>query len=443
MAWMRGVWAEASAHFTTAIELFEGVEMRHAAARVIARLGETEAITGAVTEAIERMEGAYAVLAADPPDADLAALAAQLARWHAMVGSFDVSEQRARAAVNAAEALQQHDVISQALNTQASIALSRGNREESLALYTHALRVALDHDITSAALRSYNNLANLHAGVDNWAESLRMARDGLALARRVGDRLWEYMLIGESCCALFVTGGWDEASAMLDPIPGEDTHGFADFSNITGIRMLLDAASRAPRFRRERARRGGVPGRVRRTRRRAASTGRRERPCSTPGGGSTEALAAGRRGMRDEVSTIPSFWVKEGFAVATAAAVELGDIATVEELLAEVDSLPPGRRPPALGAHVARIRGRLAASSSQAEVADREFARAVALLTSMGAAFWAATARVEWAEALSARGASAEAAALVAQATTTLRSLGATPWLERVGALAPALEAAS
>ena len=151
-----------------------------------------------------------------------------------------MSAERARAAVNAAEALQQHDVISQALNTQASIALSRGNREESLALYTHALRVALDHDISSAALRAYNNLASLQAAVDNWTESLRFARDGLALARRVGDRLWEYMLIGETSVALFVTGGWDEAAAMIDPIPSEDTSSLADISEVTGVRTLLE-----------------------------------------------------------------------------------------------------------------------------------------------------------------------------------------------------------
>ncbi len=186
MAWLRGQREEATEHFTTAIELFEGAQLSHAAARVIARLGETEASSGRVNEAIERMEGAYAILAADPPDADLAALAAQLARWHALTGEFDMSEERARTAVNIAEALQLPDLISQALNTQANIALSRGNREESLALYTHALRIALDHDISSAALRSYNNAASMYASVDSWTESLRLARDGLVLARSGG-----------------------------------------------------------------------------------------------------------------------------------------------------------------------------------------------------------------------------------------------------------------
>jgi class 3 adenylate cyclase/tetratricopeptide (TPR) repeat protein len=442
MAWVRGQREEADAHFTTAIALFDGAQMSHAAARVVARLGETEASSGHVAEALERMEGAYTILAADPPDADLAALAAQLARWHALTGAFDISEQRARVALNVAEALQLPDLISQALNTQANIALSRGNREESLALYTHALQIALDHDISSAALRAYNNAASLHAGIDSWTESLRMARDGLALARRAGERIWEYMLIGETSCALFVTGGWDEAVGLIEPISSGETQGLADLSSIVGTSVLIevhrgnvaaaqtqldevsflgssaDSQSRSLYW----AARGAV----------FHASGRME-----------EALAAGRRGMQDEVSTVPSFWIKEGFAGAAAAALEMGDVAAVEELLLWVDGLPLGRRPPALVAHASRVRGRLAARSGQPEIADREFARAIELFSSFSASFWAACARVEWAELLVERGDSADAAALAAPAAATLSALRAVAWLERVRALAPSLEVAS
>jgi hypothetical protein len=81
--------------------------------------------------------------------------------------------------------------------------------------------------------------------------------------------------------------------------------------------------------------------------------------------------------------------------------------------------------------------------SGEPESADREYARAVELFTTMSAPFWAAASRVEWAELLSDRGATAEAAALAAQAATTLQALRATPWLDRIRTLAPSLATAS
>jgi tetratricopeptide (TPR) repeat protein len=442
MAWMRGQREEATAHFVTAITLFEGIQLSHAAARVVARLGEVEASGGAVVEALARMEDAYAILAADAPDADLAALAGQLARWHALTGAFDIAAERAQVAINVAEALQQHELISQALNTRANIALSRGNREEGMALYTHALRIALDHDLPSASLRAYNNVASLHAGVDNWTEALRNARDGLALARRVGDRLWEYMLIGETCGALLVTGGWDEAMAMIEPITHQDAFGFAHLSNVLGVSVLIGA--HRGNVSECQARLDAVSFLGSSADSQAQSLYWAARSVVLGASGQLgAALEAGRKGMDDEVSTIPSPWVKEAFATAGAAAIQLGDLATVGELLAWVDGLPPGRRPPGLAAHAARVRGRLAARSEQPEAADREYALAVELFASISASFWAASARVEWAELLVERGATAEAVSLAAQAAMTLRSLRATPWLERIHALAPSLEAAS
>jgi hypothetical protein len=228
----------------------------------------------------------------------------------------------------------------------------------------------------------------------------------------------------------------------MEPILGEDTSGLADISEVTGARALLHVhrghLSTAERDLDDVGSLADSPdaqGRSLYWAARAAvlhASGRFE-----------EALAAGRRGMQDEVSTIPSLWIKESFAVAAAAAFELGDSTTVGELLAWVDALPPGRRPPALVAHASRLRGRLAARARDAETTDREYGRAIELFTSMAASFWAAAARVEWAELLAERGDAAAATPVAAQATATLRSLRATPWLHRVDVLAPSLEVAS
>ena len=249
------------------------------------------------------------------------------------------------------------------------------------------------------------------------------------------------MLIGEACVALFVTGGWDEALAMLEPV-SHDAHGFADLSNIVGGSVLLDLS------------RGNVTacettldavsylGDYADLQARSMYWASRAVVLHASGR-LGEAVDAGRRGMDDAVSTVPGPWVKQGFATAAAAALEVGDRATVEELLAWVDGLPAGRRPTGLVAEASRIRGRLAAVSGEPELVDREYTRAVELYTAMSAPFWAAAARVEWAELLSDRGATTEAAALAAQAATTLRSLHATPWLDRIRTLAPSLATAS
>ena len=59
---------------------------------------------------------------------------------------------------------------------------------EGLALLRYALEVALEHDKPSAALRAYYNLADSLSQVDRYEEADATVRDGLALARRVGNR---------------------------------------------------------------------------------------------------------------------------------------------------------------------------------------------------------------------------------------------------------------
>ena len=59
--------------------LYETVGNTHAAARASTWLALADQFTGRTEQAIERLEQAYAVIAEDEPDADLAFLLAQLA----------------------------------------------------------------------------------------------------------------------------------------------------------------------------------------------------------------------------------------------------------------------------------------------------------------------------------------------------------------------------
>ena len=62
--------------FSSSVALFEAEGAIHAAARVSARLGEAMWTSGRVEESVALMERAFEVVSCEPPDADLASLAA-------------------------------------------------------------------------------------------------------------------------------------------------------------------------------------------------------------------------------------------------------------------------------------------------------------------------------------------------------------------------------
>src|SRR5207249_5912958 len=104
--------------------------------------------------------------------------------------------------------------------------------EEALAVLRHALELAVEHDLTSAALRAYFNLAFGAAGRDRWDESMRINEQGLELARRRGDRTWEQAFISHTRGDRTVLGHWDEV------LPTEEE--LAEFSRANVAQGGLD-----------------------------------------------------------------------------------------------------------------------------------------------------------------------------------------------------------
>ncbi len=105
MAWRLGHHEAAREHFASAIALYEAQDMTHAAARVSARIAEVAWLSkGQIDIGVEtRMERAFDVLIADPPDADLAMLALQLGRFHFFKGDTTRAKLRIEAALDIAE----------------------------------------------------------------------------------------------------------------------------------------------------------------------------------------------------------------------------------------------------------------------------------------------------------------------------------------------------
>jgi len=207
----------ALAHLEQAIQLFRAEGDTHAVARATARLGQVLQNSARLAEAVPRLEEAFAFLAGDRPDADLAALAAELGRLNLFAGDHPAGLEKIELALEIAEALYLPEVLSQALNSKALLLERRAH--ESVGLMELALRIALEHDLDASALRAYNNLGYLAEQQDRLDDAIRAADAGLALARRRGDRAWEWALLRNRTDFVFLAGDWDGALAAAGAFP--------------------------------------------------------------------------------------------------------------------------------------------------------------------------------------------------------------------------------
>jgi class 3 adenylate cyclase/tetratricopeptide (TPR) repeat protein len=425
---------EASAHYGRAIELFEAAGATHPAARVSARQAEILWDRGRLEQGLDSMNRSFEVLSQDEPDEDLAGLAAQLGRFLFFAGETELAFQRIEAALDLAEALSLPEILSMALNSKAIMLVARDRLKEGLAVLRYALEVALEHEKPSAALRAHYNLADTLARADRYEEAADCVRDGLALARRVGNRYWEGLLLGQ-VYPLFALGRWDEVLAVTSELPEEKwTEARQAFTGLASVGVLvhvhrgsLDEAERVVDLFEVLQSSSDVQ--------EQASYGCGRASLLLARGDAAEALQAAEAAfaVRDSMGVTVEY-VKEAFGLAADAALELGDEAKVEELVAAVDRLPPGRYPQFLRAQSSRLKARLAVRRRDESEAERLFKGAAGLFRELAVPFYLAVTELEYAEWLSAQGRAAEAEALLAEARETFEILAARPWLERVGA---------
>jgi tetratricopeptide (TPR) repeat protein len=426
---------DATAHYERAIELFEAGGATHPAARVSARLAETVWDGGRLEPALESMKQAFDVLSREEHDEDLAAVAALLGRFEFFAGESDLAFQRIEVALDLAEALLLPEILSQALNTKATILAARERLKEGLALLNYALEVALEHDKPSAALRAYYNLADTLTRLDRYQDATDYLREGLALARRVGNRYWEWNLLGQMYPA-FALGSWDATLVITTQVPEEEwLSSLRQVSALTQVgvhvhahRGQFDAANRIVQvfslF---------------------ESSADRQEQAAYRSGKASLLLAQGDAAAALEVAEaafqardtmgITIEYVKESFAIAVQAALELGDVSKAESLIATVDALPAGRYPQLLRAQTARFRAQLAARRDDAPEAERLFKGAAGLFRELAVPFYLAVTELESSEWLVAQGRSDEAEPLLAEACEIFKRLQAKPWLERLGQL--------
>jgi predicted ATPase/class 3 adenylate cyclase len=437
LAWTGGRNDEAEQRFEQAIALFEGEGETHAAARVSARLGDVLWDLGRIEEGVARMEESFNVLSADEPDADLAALAAQLGRLEFFTGQTDQAVERIEFALDVAESLRLPEVVSQALSTKALIIR---RPYEALGLLRQALELALEHDLPTAALRAYNNLAASAEARDRYHDIVGYAQDGLALARKRGDRGWEWRMLAMIAEARLKTGAWDDALASASELP-EDARSGSVFTlmlpNLLRIHVhrgnveetqrlskLIDQIEPSAEIQEQ-----GIVAIAR-----ALGQG--------ADGRHADALAAAEEAFRAFRLTRNIGNAAETFVDVCEAALALGDHVKLEQLVAEIEALPPSERTQLLEAHLGRFNAQLAAARAENEAADRGFKAALGRFHELGLPFPLAVTLLEQGEWLTSQGRGEEAEPPLTEAREIFERLEARPWLERVAKAASGEEIA-
>jgi class 3 adenylate cyclase/predicted ATPase len=421
----------AAAHFERAMELFEAGGATHEAARVSARLAEIMWDRGRLEDGLASMDRALEALSLEKPDADLAALAAQVGRFMYFAGQLDLALQRTETALDIAEGLALPEVLSQALNTKGIIMRARGRHFEGDSLLRIALEIARDHDKPSAALRAYYNLADNTSQSDRNAEAAELVRDGLALARRMGNRYWELAFLGLSY-SLFALGDWDEVLARQNELPEEDW-----LQARLAFATLLTAVVPVKVNRGQLEDASHDVDRLAELESSADVQERAQYHCAKAKvlfaqGETLEALPLAESALEGRSAMgIGYEAVKEAFAVAVECALELGEFERAENWLALVDELPPGHSPQFLRAHSARFRARLAARQGGSEGIDDLFKGAAGLFRELAVPFYMAVTQLEHGEWLVGEDRAAEAEPLLAEAREIFERLEATPWVER------------
>jgi tetratricopeptide (TPR) repeat protein len=418
-----------------AVSIFEGRDEPARAARSLAAVAEVLFRQDRLEQATELMHRALAGLPAGGPDR--AAALSTLANLLTFEGKHEEALEAADAALTIGEPLEQWRTVVSAFQTVAMIRAKHGRQEESRALRERALAVALEHDLSSDAMRAYNNLADHWLQLDRFGEAVAVAQRGLELAQARGDRRWATVLTLMLCSARVDRGEWDALPELGDDgLPNTGGDELARLGYLMPLARVqagtgdVEAVNRTLALATQLSGSQNVEWAAPPQVARAIALrffGRNEEALET-----AMAIATGPGEIANEDR-------REAYLEAGLAALELGDDAAVERLIRFVAEMPPALRTPLLRSGAARLEGLLAARRGETKAADERLATAARELQEIEAPFNLAQILLEHAEVLGSDGREDEAASLLARARAVFEQLGARPWLERADAFEAAV----
>jgi class 3 adenylate cyclase/tetratricopeptide (TPR) repeat protein len=407
-----------------AIALYEAAGDLRAAARVSGRLAAVEANQGRMDDALTRAEAAFKALEAYEPGEELAVLAGRLAQGYFFIGEYEKALVKADLAIELSESLAAPEALARAFAAMALVVV--GTRpEEATALLKQCLAIAREHALEIEYTALFN-LSDLSFRRDRYEDALTYLADALAIARRRGSRTGEWGVVSETSYPLFMLGRWDEALATFAEVPEErllDGLTLSFLSAVLEVRVHRGEEAEAARLLshyeplRESA---DLQNRMMILAAYAAVARAEGRLDDALRIGIEASEISRRRGQNASQA------IKQGLVEAIEACLATGDTANASELVAAIESAPPGLRSPYLGAQALRFRARLAAST---ELAADHFEAAADRFRELGIVFWLAVTLLEHGELTGDESSLAESREI-------FERLEARPWLERLDAAA-------
>ncbi|HXS64415.1 MAG TPA: AAA family ATPase [Streptosporangiaceae bacterium] len=166
-------------------------------------------------EAVRSLREALALLPDDQPSRARAVVLAALAATQLHDAEMADGAQLAEQAIAVSEAVGARDVAADAAITLGSARSYLGPVDAGLGPLHSGVRLALELDIPTTALRGYINLSDVEEMLGRHLEAVRTAAEGLELAERVGmARTLGSYLAGNQAEPLLRLGRWAEADRL-------------------------------------------------------------------------------------------------------------------------------------------------------------------------------------------------------------------------------------
>jgi class 3 adenylate cyclase/tetratricopeptide (TPR) repeat protein len=437
-----GRMAYSAGRFETAVELLDDAAELHRASgrpREAARLeryvGQALWGLGRTEEATRRLREALEVLGPEHLDPDVAAISAELGRALLFGGHLDEAGPHLETALTMGEALRLPDVLSSALTSKGVLYVFRVRPEEARGLMSVAVAVAERHGLEDERLRALANVGN-ECMMWDLPEAAPTLEETLVGVRRLGQAAFECLTTGNLMYVQTLRGQWDEAEALGRDVLARATGGIEFLhERLVHLHVLRGALPAA------RESLAAIEGWrdievLDRSQAYATASGMVSALAGDPAAG-LQALRAALAEAAQDTEKVRIAW-----PVAMGLALDLGRIDDAAELLALVDEMPPGHRPPYVEAQRERMHALVAAAQGDEDGVETGLRRAADAFRRMGYPYWRAVTQTDLAGWLIGAGRRDDAAPLLQEAVATLMPLRALPALGRANELLSAVPGA-
>ena len=225
---LAGVSASAAGHYAGAASFLSAalvhrneVGDRVSTAKTTTELGRVLLNGRQSEQALVMLEASVPTFVDLAPDPAFVGLEAQFARAYFLRDQHHRALEIIERVLDAAERGDLTAVLADALVTKGSALHAIGRIREGMGVTEIGERLAREQGLTWTVLRGLNNRVYQLSEFDPRAYA-NAALDGLALARRIGDRQWMFQFLAASGYAAYFVGEWDEAASFWQTTLVED-----------------------------------------------------------------------------------------------------------------------------------------------------------------------------------------------------------------------------